>query len=405
MGQILDFAEQLLSGALSPDAHPPFAPLLCHEALFPDLLFISSFANVTALRTAEGLLLFDAGSALLVGQVEASLRAFADAPVHTLVYTHGHVDHVGGAPALAASAHVVAHRAVPARFDRYRLTAGYNQCINTRQFRMPVRWPEAFRYPDQIYDEELVFSVGGEEVRLYHGRGETDDHTWAFWPRRKVLLTGDLFIWATPNAGNPQKVQRYPREWAQALRAMLALQPEVLCPGHGPPIVGAERVARALSETAELLESLVDQTLSLLNAGARLSEILHSVRAPQHLLDRPYLRPIYDEPAFIVRNIVRLYGGWWDGNPAHLLPAREERLAAELARLCGGAGRLAARAQELLATGEPELAGHLAELAAQAAPDDPAVWQARAAVFSRRAQEATSLMARAIFQAAADERR
>ena len=33
-------------------------------------------------------------------------------------------------------------------------------------------------------------------------------------PGRRILCCGDLFIWATPNAGNPQKVQRYPRDWA-----------------------------------------------------------------------------------------------------------------------------------------------------------------------------------------------
>ena len=73
-------------------------------------------------------------------------------------------------------------------------------------------------------------------------------------PDRKVLFTGDLFIWASPNCGNPQKVQRYARDWAQAFRAMAALDAEVLLPGHGLPIVGADRVRQALTEGAELLE-------------------------------------------------------------------------------------------------------------------------------------------------------
>ena len=38
--------------------------------------------------------------------------------------------------------------------------------------------------------------------------------------RLEVLVTGDLFIWAMPNCGNPQKVQRFPRDWAAALREM-----------------------------------------------------------------------------------------------------------------------------------------------------------------------------------------
>ncbi|HBW18708.1 MAG: alkyl sulfatase dimerization domain-containing protein [Streptosporangiaceae bacterium] len=56
----------------------------------------------------------------------------------------------------------------------------------------------------------------------------------------------------------------------------------------------------------------------------------------------------YDEPEFIVRNVWRLYDGWWDGNPATLKPAPERALAAELASLAGGPGVLAERAEALL---------------------------------------------------------
>ena len=184
-------------------------------------------------------------------------------------------------------------------------------------------------------------------LSLRHEKGETDDHTVTWLAERRVLCCGDLFIWASPNAGNPQKVQRYPLEWAQALRRMLTLQPEFLLPGHGLPVIGADRVARALTDTAELLESLVSQTLEVMNGGGRLDEAVHTVAVPRHLADRPYLQPVYDEPEFIVRTIWRLYGGWWDGNPATLKPASERALAAELAGLAGGPAVLAARAVEL----------------------------------------------------------
>ncbi len=144
-------------------------------------------------------------------------------------------------------------------------------------------------------------------------------------PGRKVLCTGDLFIWASPNCGNPQKVQRYPREWAIGLRKMADLGAEVLLPGHGFPILGADRIRAALSDAAELLESLVEQTLALMNEGARLDDIVHTVKAPDHLLEKPYLRPVYDEPEFVVRNLWRLYGGWYDGNPARLKPPTDAR--------------------------------------------------------------------------------
>jgi alkyl sulfatase BDS1-like metallo-beta-lactamase superfamily hydrolase len=218
------------------------------------------------------------------------------------------------------------------------------------------------------------------------------------------VCVGDLFIWASPNAGNPQKVQRYPREWAAALRLIAELPAEVLCPGHGPPIFGRDRVRRAVTETAELLESLVGQTLAVMNDGGTLEDALASVRAPPELLARPYLRPIYDEPEFIVRNVWRLYGGWWDGDPSHLKPARAGVLARELAALSGGAQRLAERATELASGGgDLALACHLAETAWLAAPDDAGIARMRAEVYTRRLRGETSLMARGIFSAAARE--
>ena len=218
------------------------------------------------------------------------------------------------------------------------------------------------------------------------------------------------------HAGNPQKVQRYPREWADALRAMLALDdtpgggPEVLLPGHGFPVVGADRVRQALGDTADLLDSLVDQTLALMNAGARLDEVIHTVTPPAALMERPYLQPVYDEPEFIVRTVWRLYGGWWDGNPATLKPAPERAVAAELAALAGGATTLADRALALLAEASGgggdaalRLAGHLAELAWLAEPDDPGIARARREVFAARAAAATSTMANGVFAWAARE--
>jgi alkyl sulfatase BDS1-like metallo-beta-lactamase superfamily hydrolase len=164
-----------------------------------------------------------------------------------------------------------------------------------------------------------------------------------------------------------------------------------------------DRVRTALTDAAELLQTLHDGTIEMMNAGAPLDEILHAVHAPQHLLAKPYLKPIYDEPEFIVRNVWRLYGGWYDGNPAHLKPAPEAELAAEVAALAGGADRLAHRAHELAASGDLRLATHLAQLARDAAPGDAAIAEAAASVFRLRAESETSLMSKGIFNSAAED--
>jgi alkyl sulfatase BDS1-like metallo-beta-lactamase superfamily hydrolase len=414
---VLDQSTRILDGEGGGGRGHPLAPSGTVEEVAPDVAFVPSFANVSALRTSDGLVLFDSGSTMLSEQVHTQLRSWSADPVHTIVFTHGHIDHVFGverydadnAAAGAPPVRVVAHEALPARFDRYRRTAGYNGTINARQFSSPgLRWPTDYRYPDETYRDALSLDVGGERIELRHALGETDDATWGWVPGRGVLFTGDLVIWASPNCGNPQKVQRYPVEWAEALREMAGVGAEVLLPGHGLPVAGADRIATFLTEGAELLESIVEQTLAAMNEGARLDEVLRRVTPPEHLLARPHLRPVYDEPEFVVRNLWRLYGGWYDGNPATLKPATEADLATELAGLAGGPGRLAARGRELAAAGDDRslrLAGHLVELAALAAPGDVDAHAARAEVFGARASAAASTMAQGVFRWAATESR
>ena len=183
---------------------------------------------------------------------------------------------------------------------------------------------------------------------------------------------------------------------------MAALGAEVLLPGHGVPIVGAARVGTRSTTPRSCSRRCTTRPLALMNAGAPLDEILRAMSAPAHLADAPYLRPIYDEPEFIVRNVWRLYGGWWDGDPAALKPPPATALAREVAAMAGGAAALVTRAEERAAAGELALACQLVEWAAQAAPDDEGIVEARRKIYRARAETETSLMARSIFRDAAD---
>lgn len=412
MGEVLELAERAWRGELEETQVHPGTALVGFEELAPGLGFMSAFSNVAALDTEEGLVFLDTSSFFHAARLFEGVRAWSAKPVHTAVYTHGHVDHVFGLAPFEAEARergdalptVLAHEACPPRFERYVLTAGYNGVINQRQFgfEKPM-FPRHFRHPDRLVGDRLDLEVGGVRVELHHDKGETDDHLWAWLPDFRALYTGDLFIWASPNCGNPQKVQRYPREWARGLRRMLELEAEWLLPGHGPPVVGAERVRQALDEAASLLETLCEQTLRMMNEGARLDDILHAVRLPEALLARPYLRPTYDDPLFVVRNLWRLYGGWYDGNPAHLKPAPDADLAATVAGLAGSPAELGRHAEALASAGRLDLACHLAEWAVQAAPADVALHGVRAEIYRARMQRETSLMAKGIYRAASRE--
>jgi len=409
MGDVLDLAERFWRGEVP--RRDLWRPTGKHEELVPGLIFFHIWANVTALRTEAGLVLVDTGNFAARDRTFAAVRAVDPAPVAAAVYTHGHVDHACGLPPFLAEARekkwpepgIIAHRNVAARFDRYRMTAPWNGRINSRQFSRAATWPTEYQYPQTVYDTTHALEVGGVRLELTHARGETDDHTWLWWPARRILFTGDLFFWVAPNAGNPQKVQRYAAEWAQALRAMADRGAELLIPGHGAPVVGAARIHQALTDTALWLETLVSETVARMNAGLTLEDILAEVKPPAHLSERPYLQAVYDEPDYVIRNIWRLYGGWWDGRPAHLKPAREAEIGGEVASLAGGIDALLARARALAAEGRLELASHLVDWAAAAAPKNWAVHEVRADVYLARAQNSEALMTRGIFSEAARE--
>jgi glyoxylase-like metal-dependent hydrolase (beta-lactamase superfamily II) len=389
------------------------------------LAIVESFSHCVVLDVGDGLMCFDAsGPGSGQGVVEA-IRTWSNKPITTLVYTHGHADHVGGSVAFKKDAeargekrpHVIAHENVAKRLDRYEETNLWNVAINKRQFGgirsdMSVEITEgAERFlsrstlvPDETFTDQLTLNAGGTTIELHHARGETDDHLWAWLPEKKWIFTGDFIIWNYPNAGNPQKVQRYALEWAQALRKMIDQGPELLVPAHGLPIEGKERIARVLDDIASSLESLVTEVVAMMNAGETLDTIIHKVKVPSEVLEKPYLRPLYDEPEFVVRNIWRLNGGWWDGVASHLKPAPNADLGAEIASLAGGPDVLMRRAMELLDS-DIRLACHLADLAGWAAPDDPAIHADREAVYEQRRNVEKSLMSKGIFKAAARESR
>jgi len=411
MGIIRDIAEKLFTGEFTTRDHHPLAATGEFEEVADGVMFYRWLANITAVKTKEGLVLIDTGAYFLQDGTLKMLRQFSRDRVNTAIYTHGHVDHACGMPALVAEAldhhvarpRVVGHRAIAARFDRYKRTAGYNNVINTRQFSRPAAFPAEYVYPDTYFDHQLNVVAGDRKFECHHARGETDDHCWVYIPERKTLCTGDFIIWAVPNAGNPQKAPRYAREWAEALRAMANTGAEVLLPGHGYPVFGAIKVRQVLNDTAAYLQSMYDQTIEMMNAGAPLDQVVHAVKPPANLAEKPWLQPVYDEPGFIVRNIWRLEGGWYDGVASNLKPATAGERAGEIAALAGGADKMIARALEKLERGELALAAHLADWAADAAPDNKVAHEARMRIYHARAMAEPSTMAHGIFAAAARE--
>jgi glyoxylase-like metal-dependent hydrolase (beta-lactamase superfamily II) len=375
----------------------------------PNTLFMTTnYANLVVLETSEGLVMVDTGIAEAGPAVLEEIRKYTKAPLHTVIFTHGHADHAFGLkPWLEAGENpeVIAHENVPRRFRTYMKTAPMNVNINRVQFGIEgeIHWPhreEDFTWPNSTYRDRLDLKVGGETFELHHAKGETDDHTWVWVPDRKIVCAGDVYVGMLPHCGNPQKVQRYAEEWADALEEIASLGAELILPGHGYPLEGKEEIRRRCLITTEALRAIVEQTLEGLNAGLTHEAIVDSVKIPDHLARDPILDPLYDRPEFIVRNLIRRYGGWWNGFSSQVLPAKMADQAKEIIRLAGGVAPLIERAREL-ADSDPAMACHLAEWAALGAPEDRSAHECVIEVFNKRAATEISLMGRGILSHAA----
>ena len=129
---VLALADRLWRGEVQTSEFHPVGHLGGLAEITGDVVFLPAFANVTAIRTQDGLVLVDTGSAFAAQAIHAELRRWTSERLNTAVYSHGHIDHVFGVGAWEAEAAdkgwpapvVIAHEALPLRFDRYRMTAG-----------------------------------------------------------------------------------------------------------------------------------------------------------------------------------------------------------------------------------------------------------------------------------------
>ncbi len=332
MADLLKISSDVIDGRVGTDEIGPLNRINFQlSEIADDVAMVEAFSHSILFKTDEGMVVFDTSSHKGAGRVIDAIRHWSTDPFHSLVYTHGHVDHVGGCGAFLQDAEdrghrrpqIIGHENVKSRFDRYNYTNGYNLTINQRQFGSVRKrgydigseehfLPGETAAPDLTYRDKMDITIGGRDFSLIHAKGETDDHSWSWIRSHKAICAGDFLIWAFPNAGNPQKVQRYPAEWAAAMRAMAAKDAELFLPAHGLPIAGRNRIKSVLNDVADALEFLVRETVTRMNEGAKLDDIVHEVKLDRSVLEKPFMQPIYDEPEFVIRNIWRLYGGGAD---------------------------------------------------------------------------------------------
>lgn len=328
-------------------------------------------AGMVWVETGDGAVLIDT---LLTEPIAAKVLPRIKEKIKYIIYTHGHADHVGGANAfMADSPEVIAHRFLPDRFDRYQFLAPYRSLIAQMQFNIARTGSgiQNFVYPTKIIEGDFSFKLGNRTFELYTGRGETDDVIWVYIPEINAACIGDLIIGTMfPNIGNPWKPTRYALDWAKELEKVQELKPEIIICNGGGVVFKKTKAMKALDVNIEVIHSMHDQVVKYINEGMHITEMIHAVKVPEHLQKSPYLRQFYSRPEFFVFNIYRWYHGYYDHNPAHLIPRPEKEVMKEIYGLVGSAEKIISRVNELFAQKQTQLALQVLDVLIQAEPEN-----------------------------------
>jgi uncharacterized sulfatase len=373
---------------LSRTANPVTAPSFT-GTIAPGVHVVGGMGNALSVETDAGVVQLDTGDTpRKARKMLESLREITDAPVHALVYSHGHLGYNNAVPTWLEDAErrgdppprIIAHENLVRRWRRYRETEPLQKLFIELQFRVPigaVTQTLAMTLPTETFRDALTLGTGDRRVQLLWAPSETDDAIALWLPDVRVLYGSAAVTPSIPNVGTPLRTLRDPIRWADTLDRLAALDPEIVVMEFGPPIEGRERIQRVLCSTSAALRWLRREVVERMNRGMNVVEILHDLEYPPELFDQPWMSPTYGYADYIVRDIFRSENGWWDRNPTHLHPAHPDAAGAAVLSAIRDRAAVLERAQSLAKEGDLQLALHVIDLLALAPGDDPDVVEAR----------------------------
>ena len=133
---------------------------------------------------------------------------------------------------------------------------------------------------------------------------------------------------------------RDPLNWSKYIGEALyrfGQEAEVMFASHHWPRWGNERIQEVLRGQRDLYANMNNQVLHLANQGVTINQIHNVYEVPKGLQEKWYCRGYHGSPQHNSRGVVQRYLGFWDCNPATLIPLSPADSAPLYVEMMGGA--------------------------------------------------------------------
>jgi alkyl sulfatase BDS1-like metallo-beta-lactamase superfamily hydrolase len=345
-------------------------------------------ANIVLVRTDEGNVIIDTGmSPARSLPAKEALLAKAPGDIVAVIFTHSHIDHVGGASVFAnestpiwATDSLTEHFLKQyGEFAKAEMTRGSRQfgqrlsltqlpCSSLgRRVNIEAATKTGAMLPNKTFSGRTAFAVGGLSFELVEAHGETADQLFVYIPELNALFPGDNYYAAFPNLYSIRGTSPRPvNDWIKSLDAMRRFAPEHLVPSHTTPISGVDEVRTALTRYRDGIQWVRDRVVQGANDGLSLDELSQSIGLPAALAEDRGLVELYGQIDWSARAIYTNRLGWFDGRPETLYPLKVEDRATRILAMMGGSDAVWTAAKEAVNQGEYQWALDLLALFRQA---------------------------------------
>lgn len=209
--------------------------------------FQNNFHFSVFLVTDEGIVVTDPINADAATWLKGELASrFPGKPIKYLVYSHDHRDHIAGGEVFADTAIVVAHE-------------------NAKEVIIGEKRPTAV--PDLTFRDRMTLELGGKQINLvYLGPSHSNNLIMMHFPEERAVFAVD-FVTVNRLPYRTLSDAYFP-DWIGALKALEAMDFDILVPGHG--VVGARA---DVVPHREYLEDLYRQVLAAAREGKSVDEM------------------------------------------------------------------------------------------------------------------------------------